>query len=1592
MEEQVCHGEQSQEAGGREFLQERLRQRQQELDFEKELKRMMEVEKLRMKEADMMELRAQEVNEQEFRFQQELLNDLKRQVEEEVKKGNEEQMKVVQQQHEKEEAEKSRMWGQEEDMKKKARGKLNEEEIWRNDELEDKKQKEAEGKQIGGEQRESEKLEEDRRKIAELKLKEEVERTIKEKEKRKQIEEEDANKLKQIKGILQMNEEEEDRRRKDMDGKLKVDEEMMRQEEEDGKQVECEYQEKWWEGEVWEKEVQKISRVEEEEKEGEEAEENMRKGKEVNRESRKEASILLEEGAKRRMEDKEESRKSKTNKEIDHQDNRKKSKSVAEKCRKTEGDENGRRTGEEEGKSHKQMKEEARITDKGEEEMTTKIVVVEQKMKKEVEKQLEQEQKKGDGQKQRKEEDEENSLMGEQRRKESAAKGSEDEEKRKTSAKQDVRMKTKEVEKSTHEIQQVQQRESEVVRKIVEKKKRADVKLKEKRNIEKEEKMRTSKEEENCRDINEYTGIEEELRRNEDVEEREKIDDFLRQLMKEAKRKKCDEDIWNVKELKKREERKGGEVKVPEKEKREEEKMKQNDEMTRVIEGEEIRNSHIKKERGEEDKDAKEPMRKSHEERDVRRLTRNDMNENILKNNYDNKDDSNQMNSHHIVKNRMHEQINENIQQHSDENIHQQIHGSIHWNIHENTKNNTHQKINGNVHEDIHETIHENIDENTKQNIFLDVHKNIDENTHHKSDDNIHENIHQNFSSQSGSPCLSQLMDQRRLSWTKGHLVWTELRNRSRRSSSVGSRRESRWPAQDNDLPPLCPSTLLRAAARTSLQEVNILVLEDLPGCSLSTLAQCARLQSLTLRRCGLKCLEGISHLEELCYVDVQENNITRVDCENMSCLRVLKLGYNKLASIHGLRGAENLHLLELSHNSITRIAGLSSLRKLQRLCLDHNQLVSTKGLRDVCSLLHLNCSHNHLVSAEGLESNVLLRTLDLTSNSLTEPPALHDHVLLGELRLDDNSLASLRHLIATSWLPHLHMLTLAHNRLTHLPNMAVLISLANLDLRFNCLSDVKNICQSLEGCCSLKEVHIAGNPLQKESSRRCILQSAQSSLRTIDGTDADILRKDSAVARHIGSDGFLSLIRTQRQQIDELQLQHSEQLSKSSHPLEGVKLSCRHSAEALCLAEDQRRALECFHVDQTSANQSTSEETVVEVSIITSGRGGARPFCDTQASTVKGTDSVKMVPHHQEPDFKSTSFTSEVEVGKTADEEKGGSTVSRSNVALHRAATVIQARWRGFCLRKKLAAALAAVTSLQTDDDDAFEVVDVEEFVLDEEMLEQSWTLCEDAPAKCSSVAKQASFPQLPGSYSEHSQWVRPPQPKRRPMEAWEAEEHEDMRVSPQNFARSKSTSTSVASDFSEKSDRILDEWGFTNRHTAELMLKRAQKMKSKRKTPDLSGHLEAWRNHPLTTHQLGAPNRLARHRLSATRVHRAKVGPGRVRWERTREWLRNQNTLRHSESKYFLPEIATDAASSGRLQCAMEEGCTDHHSSRVWTFDTLLAKAERVYKNAQGCGTEKKQGVAIPWKKERISFRDEPTRRSSGWGGGKKRDKIKH
>ncbi|XP_069018884.1 leucine-rich repeat and IQ domain-containing protein 1 isoform X1 [Embiotoca jacksoni] len=870
---------------------------------------------------------------------------------------------------------------------------------------------------------------------------------------------------------------------------------------------------------------------------------------------------------------------------------------------------------------------------------------------------------------------------------------------------------------------------------------------------------------------------------------------------------------------------------------------------------------------------------------------------------------------------------------------------------------------------------------------------------------------------------LPEHTEHRRLSWMKDCVSWSELslQNRRKQNGSVRSRRRA---AGAGTLPPLCTHTLLQRTGCRSLTEVTTVTLEGLPGCSLSTLAQCLQLQSLTLRRCGLRSVEGFSRLAELCYVDLQENDISSVDCEDMSSLRVLRLSYNKLTSIHGLSGADNLDVLDLSHNSITRIAGLESARRLQRLSVDHNQLISTKGLRNVYTLLHLDCSHNHLVSVEGLESSALLHTLDLRGNSLTEPPGLNNQVLLRELHLDDNSISSLQGL-AACWLPLMQQLSAAHNRITELPSMSDFVSLESLDVRFNCLSELQDVCDRLEGSWFLREVHLTGNPLQEERGWRSALQKALPGLRAADSQQTDSVLSPPAVQQVSSASGcFLTFCQAQLQQTGDLQQRHSRELSDASSPSDAVRDLCHHLTVTLQLAEDQRfaheygdttvpddratpeetadteRVSDYPEMESTNKQRFTSKEDIrcsdgrceerrSDPSDVVAVAPTTRPTVipDDSSSTNGKTTGFNLKTSSNRQDLEHTAAVviqqhwrkyrqkygninapSIVEKGggrggrggDGGEPESGSSFISRNAVGQHDAAAVIQAFWRGVTLRRRLASALAAVTHTDAGEDDTLEEVDVDEFVFDEAALEKRWTatLCEDSPPRRRPVTEVKSqnitrySPDLPPGRSLHSSQDKLPPPlPRSPKQAWMEEQHEASaahRVSPQSPNRGKSAaSTSVLSRLSERSEKILEEWGFTDSHTALLMLRRAQKMKSKKqqkeKHRDPSVRLASFRNCSDQPGPPEAPNRPARHDRNHVKVGEAELGCQRTEQvEQEAEQRLHTRAERPSDSGRFLPEMKPSVL-CGRVQLVVDPAYTDrrHHRGASWAGSRSAAPA---------------------------------------------------
>ncbi|NXA15859.1 LRIQ1 protein, partial [Sapayoa aenigma] len=340
-------------------------------------------------------------------------------------------------------------------------------------------------------------------------------------------------------------------------------------------------------------------------------------------------------------------------------------------------------------------------------------------------------------------------------------------------------------------------------------------------------------------------------------------------------------------------------------------------------------------------------------------------------------------------------------------------------------------------------------------------------------------------------------IEKKRVNWMNTCKSWSKIYEENQSKLATIKKRSRK--SSVSKMPPLSTQKIIHSGPWSTLEQVTTLTLEDLPACSLSTLSECSNLQVLTLRRCGLVALEGLSSCKDLKYINVEENNIQIIDCENLENLCILILNKNHLSSVYGLDGCKNLQNLELSYNRITRIGGLESLKNLQQLIVDHNQLISTKGLCDTPTLIHLDCSFNHLTEVEGIENCGLLQVVKLQGNNLQEFPRLENHVLLRELYLDDNSISSVR-MLSLFWLPLLQIFSVSQNRLTELVSLDSFVSLEKLDLKNNCVSDLKGVLTCLSGCHKLKELSFSGNPLLQERNWRSSLLKVLPSLQSLDG------------------------------------------------------------------------------------------------------------------------------------------------------------------------------------------------------------------------------------------------------------------------------------------------------------------------------------------------------------------------------------------------------------------------------------------------------------------------------------------------------------
>ncbi|XP_075065470.1 leucine-rich repeat- and IQ domain-containing protein 1 isoform X2 [Mixophyes fleayi] len=756
-------------------------------------------------------------------------------------------------------------------------------------------------------------------------------------------------------------------------------------------------------------------------------------------------------------------------------------------------------------------------------------------------------------------------------------------------------------------------------------------------------------------------------------------------------------------------------------------------------------------------------------------------------------------------------------------------------------------------------------------------------------------------------------IEEKRLTWMKSCKPWSKILRETNKKNVVRKTRQRRSSSAKN-LPPLKESLILQNNLWHDMQQVTTVALSDLSGCSLSTLSKCAKLKYLSLRHCRLTALDGLSNCKELKYIDVQENCINVVNCENLEHLNVLLLCKNQITSIHGIENCTNLMNLELSFNLITRIGGLESLRNLQRLVLDHNQLISTKGLDTTPMLTYVDCSYNYLTELEGIQNCGLMQILKLQGNNLSEIPKLDNHVLLKEIYLDDNNINTLK-AMSSYWLPLLQVFSVSQNSLTHLAPFNTFVSLEELDISNNCLSELQTVTPWLEGCVSLSRLSVNKNPFLQEANWRCTLLKALPALRFLNDKEIQI---EDYKCHKPPSGSFLALCQTQIFNIQRLWKNvHSKQGAFSS--LDELEMYCKTLNEIFKLSnehryaheygdtevadredpgilrkhvnrpdfdisqhnshithgahEDKQIALEQVHSlledsflnsereDQEKNTRSITSQRRLTENPITVGtaENGKRSSksrravtCSQQVENRELSAAIFIQSHwrgyvvrrdiryyaklHEAAFVIQSAWRHYYSQKNTF--EKRPCVKPKSSEIREQSATIIQAAWKGFFLRKKLAAAFAAIEREELEDD--FEEVNLDEFIFDENVLEQSWSLdptishygtvhlINNKPEQ----AKKSGIPESRG----HSL-------PRFPQEAWAGHETRTVdsgfkhqrenlgsRSEKPNVSHVSSMKSNIDISFkSEKEEKISQEWGFKDASTAQLMLKRAQKMKSK-------------------------------------------------------------------------------------------------------------------------------------------------------------------
>ena len=168
--------------------------------------------------------------------------------------------------------------------------------------------------------------------------------------------------------------------------------------------------------------------------------------------------------------------------------------------------------------------------------------------------------------------------------------------------------------------------------------------------------------------------------------------------------------------------------------------------------------------------------------------------------------------------------------------------------------------------------------------------------------------------------------------------------------------------------------------------------------------------------------------------------------------LRTLRLAFEGVTDLAGLRSAVNLTSLSLAGNGLDDVAELAMLPALATLNLSDNALADISPLAGLQNLRTLLLDDNAVADLAPLATLTELRELSLDDNAVADLSPLAELVALEQLSLRRNRVAHVRPLGMLQALRYLH---LSGNRIENITGLASLRQLTRLDLADNAVADV---------------------------------------------------------------------------------------------------------------------------------------------------------------------------------------------------------------------------------------------------------------------------------------------------------------------------------------------------------------------------------------------------------------------------------------------------------------------------------------------------------------------------------------------------------